>query len=448
MGCGGCLLVIVVVFALLFGSGYFFLVAQAQAGVASPAALLVFSTPVDVGHNDSGYKTAITGQSLNAGDSVRTGDTGKATVQFPDGSLVRMAPNTTITVQSAQLTNGGNLKSASIQQKVGRTFSVVQHLAGGSDFKVGGHSVSAEVRGTQFEVLVRNDGSNLIKVFDGTVQVAGKTTVSVTAGQEIDGDKNGNLSAARPIRSERTDPYAVAAQCQAVVSSGNSTGTVQVTTGDNLSTGQTADTSYNSGGGRVTVALCYPGSLMALLVTDPTGARHDLARPGAPPVVGHFDGPPGFWRAQVAAVDVNPAEPWAIAWATNAVCGGPTTDDGGVVRETLSNAQLASGLSNSGSTGITIQVQGVSSTSARIYYYSNIGGTEISWTIDFYAATPNLGWVLTQVTVHGVNVTTQVLSRLTAAGASVSSIPTDFIVDRVYSCVGPDGNTMVIEGHH
>ena len=443
MGCGGCLLVIVLVVALLAGSGYFFLVAQAQAGVASPAALLVFSTPVDVGHNDSGYRPATSGQSLDAGSSVRTGDTGKATIQFPDGSLVRMSPSTTVTVQAAQLTNGGNLKTASILQKVGRTLSIVQHLAGGSDFTVGGHAVNAEVRGTEFEVLVRNDGSNLIKVFDGTVKVSGRTTVTVTKGQEIDADKDGNLSAPRPIRPERNDPYALVAQCQAAVSNGNSPGTVQVSTGESLATGQTAESDYNSGGGTVTVALCFPGSVMTLTVIDPSGAVH-IARSQA---IDRIAGPPGLWRAVVRAVSVNPAEPWAVVWATDSVCGGPSVDEGAVVRHTLSNAQLASGLANSGSTGVTIQVQGVSSNSARIYYYSTIGGIELSWTIDFYAATPNLGWVLTQVTVHGVNLTTQVVSRLTAAGAAVSSIPTDYIVDRVYSCVGPDGNTMVIEGH-
>ena len=454
MGCGGCLLAIVLVFVLLAGSGYFFLVAQAQAGVASPAALLVFSTPVDVGHNDSGYKPAASGQSLNGGDSVRTGDTGKATIQFPDGTITRVAPCTTVTLNSAQLTNGGNLKSASILQKVGRTLSVVQHLATGSNFTVAGHSVDAEVRGTEFEVLVRGDcgadhpsaalqGTNLIKVFDGTVKVSGKTTVSVTKGQEIDADKNGNLSSPRPIRPERNDPYALVAQCQAAVSSGNSAGTVQVSTGESLATGQTAESDYNSGGGTVSVALCFPGSVMTLTVTDPSGADHKFSSQA----VERIAGPPGLWRGLVRAVSVDPAEPWAVAWATNSVCGGPTVDNGAVVRETLSNAQLASGLANSGSTGITIQVQGVSSNSARIYYYSTIGGIELSWTIDFYAATPNLGWVLTQVTVRGINLTTQVVSRLTAAGAAVSSIPTDYIVDRVYSCVGPDGNTMVIEGH-
>src|SRR5256886_11987919 len=120
MGCGGCLLVIVIVAALLLGSGYFFLVAQAQAGVASPAALLVFSTPVDVGKNDSGYKPAASGQSLDAGSSVRTGDTGRATIQVPDGTLTRLSPGTTVTVQAAQLTNGGQPQTATVPHKIRR----------------------------------------------------------------------------------------------------------------------------------------------------------------------------------------------------------------------------------------------------------------------------------------------------------------------------------------
>ena len=447
MGCGGCLLVIVIVAALLLGSGYFFLVAQAQAGVASPAALLVFSTPVDVGKNDSGYKPAASGQSLDAGSSVRTGDTGRATIQFPDGTLTRLSPGTTVTVQAAQLSNGGQLKSATLLQKIGRTLSVVQHLTGGSNFSVGGHSVSAEVRGTEFEVLVRGDGSNLIKVFDGTVKVSGKTTVALTKGQEIDADKNGTLSTPRTIRADRQDPYQLVAQCENAVSGGgNSAGSMQVSAGDNLATGQTAESDYHSGGGIVSVALCYPGSFMTMSVTDPNGVVHGSRQSGSP-VVGHIDGPPGLWRAIVSAVNVPGGEPWAVAWSTNAVCGGEKVDTGTNVREILSNAQLSSGLANSGSTGITIQVQGVSSNSARIYYYSNLGGVEVSWTIDFYAATPNLGAVLTQVSVKGINVTTQVVSKLTSYGDSISSIPTDYIVDRVYSCVGPEGNAMVIEGH-
>jgi hypothetical protein len=124
-------------------------------------------------------------------------------------------------------------------------------------------------------------------------------------------------------------------------------------------------------------------------------------------------------------------------------------DTGTVVRQTLSNSQIEKALANSGSTGITLQVQGTSPTSARIFYYSNLGGMPIQWTIVFYAATPNLGAVITQVSVRGVNVTTTVVSKISSLGGnSVTSMPAGFIVDRVYSCHGLSGDgMMVIEGH-
>jgi hypothetical protein len=94
-------------------------------------------------------------------------------------------------------------------------------------------------------------------------------------------------------------------------------------------------------------------------------------------------------------------------------------------------------------------VDGTSATSARIVYASNLGGVPISWTIDFYAATPNLGAVITQVTVRGINVTTQVVTNLSSfGGQSISSIPSGYIVDRVYSCASANGDgMMVVEGH-
>jgi hypothetical protein len=71
----------------------------------------------------------------------------------------------------------------------------------------------------------------------------------------------------------------------------------------------------------------------------------------------------------------------------------------------------------------------------------------ISWTVIFFAATPNLGLVLTQVTVRGINLTTQVASKLNSAIGQSLSVPTDFTVDRVYSCKAGGGGVMVIEGH-
>jgi hypothetical protein len=429
---------------LLVGGGWYFLVVQAQAGVNAPASLVVITPKVDVGKNDSGYRPAIPGEQLTAGSSVRTADDGHAAIQFPDGSFTRMSPDTTVTVNAAQLSKEGNLQSASLQQKIGRTLSNVQHLVGGASFKVGGHSVSAQVRGTEFEILVRANSTNLIKVFDGSVAVSGATTITLNAGQEVDADANGRLSAPRPIQPEPGDPHALASQCRRTVSAGTTAGTEQTSTGESLATGQTAVVDYNSPGGTLSIALCYPGSFMTLTIVNPQGVTYS-SRAGGRPVTFHISGPAGRYRATVRAVDVPGGEPYAVSFATNTPCVSGSSDSGTFVRQTLSNAELAQGLRDS---GVTLQVQGTSPTSARVYYYSELGGMPISWTIVFYAATPNLGFVLTQFTIRGVNVTTQVVSRLTqAAGQSVSSIPSDFTVDRVYSCKGPQGGMMVIEGH-
>jgi hypothetical protein len=443
-GCGGCLLVVVLALLLVGGSGYYFFVVQAQAAVAAPAALLLINNPVDVDGNPG-----IAGEALNPNNTVHTGAGGHAAIQFPDGSYIRMSPDTTVTLTAAQLQKNGNLQSASVVQKVGRTFTSVQHLVSGASFQVGGHSVSAQVRGTQFEVLVRANGTNLIKVFVGTVTVAGTTTVKLTAGQQIDADAQGRLSNQRAIQPEAQDPYPLAAQCSTAASSGNTPGTMQSSSGESLTNGQTAESDYNSPGGNLTLAFCYPGSLMKVAVTDPTG-RTFVKQGAAPLVVKIANGPPGVYKAIVTALNVpSTGEAYSLAFATDAACAAGNVDIGTVVRQTLSNSQIANALAQSGSTGITLQVQGTSPTSARIFYFSNVGGVPVSWTIDFYAATPNLGAIITQVTVRGINVTTQVISKLSSVGGnSITSMPTGFIVDRVYSCNGPGGDDMVVlEGH-
>ena len=446
-GCGfsclGCLGVLGLAALLLLGSGYWFFVVQASAAVTAPATLVVFNQPVTVNNNPS-----TPGQSLNAGDEVATQANGHAAIQFPDGSYVRMSPSTTVQVTSVQLQKTGTLQAAEVVEKVGRTLVNVQHLAGGATFKVGGHSVSAQVRGTQFEILVRPDGTNRIWAFVGTVTISGRTTIQLHAGQEIDADSGGQLSNLRSSQFDQQDANPLTFSCSQDVSSGTTAGTTQTTNGDGLTNGQTAQADYNSPGGTLTMAMCYPGSVMSVTLTTPTGQVY--TRQGPPPLVIRVpNGAPGVYRAVVKAINVAAGgEPYSVAFATDAPCAAGNVDTGTTVRETLSNSQIANALAESGQTGITLQVQGTSPTSARIYYYSNIGGLPVSWTVVFYAATPNLGAVVTQVTVRGVNITTQVVSRLSAAGASISSIPSGYIVDRVYSCTAPGGDgMMVIEGH-
>lgn len=442
-GCGGCLLVVVLIFLLVAGGGYYFFVVQASAAITAPASLVVINQPISVNGNPG-----TPGESLNAGDSVSTGTAGHGSIDFPDGSYMRLSPETTVQISGVQLQKNGNVAAISVAQKVGRTLTNVQHLANGASFKVDGHSVSAQVRGTQFEVLVNSNGTNVIKVFAGTVKVSGGgRTVNVGPGQQITVSANGTLGPVTPIARDPQDPYPQAAACQSAVSGGTQSGTNQTTTGDSLATGQSAEVDYNSPGGAVTAAMCYPGSTMSLTLVDPNGGQHVVGT--GSPARATISGPPGAWKAIVHGDSVPGGEAWAVSFATDAPCVADNVDTGTVVRETLSNSQISTALAESGTTGVTIYVSGTSPNSARIVYYSNVGGVPISWIIDFYAATPDLGAVITQATVHGIDVKTEIISTFGGFGGhSITSIPSGFVVDRVYSCATAAGdNLMVVEGH-
>ena len=82
---------------LIVGGGWWFFVVQASAAVTAPATLIVYNQTVTV--NGSG---GTAGQALNANDDVKT-QTGHAAIQFPDGSYVRMSPNTEVQITRVQL---------------------------------------------------------------------------------------------------------------------------------------------------------------------------------------------------------------------------------------------------------------------------------------------------------------------------------------------------------
>src|SRR5437868_144770 len=360
LSCGGCLVAMVLVVLLVVGGGWWFFVIQASAAVTAPATLVVISQPITV---DGSPATA--GQSLEAGRTVATGPAAHGAIDFPDGSYMKLGPQTSVQVTDVHLQKNGNLQAIALEPVV-------------------------------------------------------------------------------PIARDPQDPFAQAAQCAAAVSSGTTAGTAQISTGDAISTGQTAQIDYSSPGGTVSVALCYPGSFMTLSLFDPSGTEH-ASRNGASPVTGKVSGPAGLWRAIVHGIDVPVAEAFAVAFATDAPCSTDNVDNGTAVRETLSNSEIAKALADSGSTGVSLSVQGTSPSGARVVYSSDLGGVPISWTIDFYAATPDLGAVITQVTVRGVNVTTQVIKNLSSyGGQTISTIPSGFTVDRLYSCASAGGDNLLV----
>jgi len=173
------------------------LVALLAAGVLIPAALIltqqrasaanmtltILSGAADVARGTGGFSRAADGQVLNAGDRVRTADSGHAIVTFLDGSTVEIEPVTTITVIQATAAASGAI-TIQLEQAIGRTWTSIQRIVhADSKFELRTPATTATVRGTSFITDVLASGTTTVTTTDGIVEVSAQgTTVVVPAG--------------------------------------------------------------------------------------------------------------------------------------------------------------------------------------------------------------------------------------------------------------------------
>ncbi len=128
----------------------------ADPGTADPAGtdptiatLIVEQDQVDVRKADKErFRTAIDGQDLLEGDTVRTDENGRATILYTDESYTRLDVSTEFTIveltddQGARNTNGG--------LGTGRVWNRVEDLAEGESFSTVGAGATAAVTGTAY----------------------------------------------------------------------------------------------------------------------------------------------------------------------------------------------------------------------------------------------------------------------------------------------------------
>jgi ferric-dicitrate binding protein FerR (iron transport regulator) len=142
------------------------------------AALTVLVGAVQVERSGtSSFTPAKTGRLLSTGDEVRTGEDGRAAITFPDGTITRLDSSTSLTIKALARATGGGLQ-VDLEQDAGKTWNNVKQLAGDRSFKVRGpNSTTADVRGTEFEVIVDRQpgGPALVRidVWSGSVAVSG-----------------------------------------------------------------------------------------------------------------------------------------------------------------------------------------------------------------------------------------------------------------------------------
>lgn len=439
-------IVALVVIVLVVAGLVYWLNVAASASTNAVATLSVFLPTTSVAHNGGDYATAVSGAIVQPGDGVKTDAKGRSSIQLPDGTLTRLASNTEFTLSSAHFSKDGNLHDASILEKLGRTFTNVQHLVGGATFKVSGQSATATVRGTKFEVYIKADGTMLVKLFEGQMDFDGKNHVHLVAPQQATADAAGNVGPAGPIVPEPDDPFGAELSASDQASQGTTPGTEQDYTGPPIHNGETQQFTYSfAGGGLVKAALGYPGSLMKLQVKAPDGQLY-TKQGDSPAVVTVNNGPAGIYTILVIGVSglgANGETPF-VSVAALEPCASANIDRNGAVRRGLTSQDLASNIQVSGISNLNLTVVGDSHAGAVITASGTFDGAGWTGTVVLLRRGRGLEVIAVGATAFGFNVPAeQIMSQIgSVVGQDPSNINVGFIVDRLFTCNG----VVIIDG--
>lgn len=101
---------------------------------------------------------------IESGSEIVTGAESFAEVELDDGSILRIAPNSSVKISDDYCTN------RTLRQKAGSIWHKVKKLLGSKSYEVTTNGANCGVRGTEFEVIV-NGNNTEFKVFEGSVEI-------------------------------------------------------------------------------------------------------------------------------------------------------------------------------------------------------------------------------------------------------------------------------------
>lgn len=447
------LLVVLLVLVVIIAGGLVWLNLAAQAAVNVTGTLTVYQPSTSIAHgSSSNFAAAKTGDTVKAGDSVQTDAKGRAAIALPDGTLTRLASDTTVRLDAAHFTKSGNLHDVTLTQQVGRTFTNVQHLVSGSTFDVAGAHATATVRGTKFEVYIKSDGSMIVKVFDGTVILKGANGSSVTiqAGQQATANPDGSLTQPIPIQPDPDDPFGPAVLASAAVETGTTPGTEQDFVGAPIHNGEQQQYTYSyAGGSLVKASLGYPGSVMKLTVKAPDGQNY--VGVGKPPVTVVVNSAPGGIYTLVvdgvSGLGSGGEDPF-VAVASVESCASADIEQNGATHRGYTAADLvqsvmqsgqASGLSN-----LKLTINDDSASGAILSGSGAYNGVSWSGAIVLTARNGSLAIQPVNGVMFGLSVPAQQVMQQIAQviGTDPSNISPGFSVDRLFTC----SSVLMVDG--
>jgi len=138
-----------------------------------------------------------------AGTLVKTGPDGGVTLNWVDGSRLRMGPDTQLRVRKCVLNTSNHASVALFDLDVGTIWVRVLELVGErSKFEIRTPTATAGVRGTVFSVSVGADDQTSVSVYEGAVEVAGAghgATATASAGQTAVADPTASTVQSRAM---------------------------------------------------------------------------------------------------------------------------------------------------------------------------------------------------------------------------------------------------------
>ncbi len=162
--------------------------APAQEPAAQEMRAVLVEGPVTLASGAAVAQDAV----LHAGDTVQTGEDGRVEILLPAGSLLRLGENSRLTLKDST-----PQKSFSATLLLGSVWAKVHKLLSGETFHVETENGVAGVRGTEFRVEVAQGQDDLVRVYEGTVQVDAR-----------DGRWSHRIEAAHELRFHRERPPA------------------------------------------------------------------------------------------------------------------------------------------------------------------------------------------------------------------------------------------------
>ncbi|MEW5848087.1 MAG: FecR family protein [Myxococcota bacterium] len=126
------------------------------------------------GQSEKGpFKPLRRNDDVREGAWLKTAGDGRLEVKLADGSLVRLASGTTLKLGEAKADKAQEPAAGQSKLTAGKMWASVTKAVGSeSKFAVRTENAVAGVRGTTFRVNAEEDGSTLVKVYEGAVAVS------------------------------------------------------------------------------------------------------------------------------------------------------------------------------------------------------------------------------------------------------------------------------------